>query len=449
MTTHMKAVDVLVAGGSIAGAAVAAACAPLGLTVLVVEPKPVHGRRLAGELIHPPGVEGLRELGLLDDTISMGNEILGFSIFPFREATHPLHLPYYEMKGCHTSGIAVDHESLKESLLAKIKTISNVSVLEGWRVVHIETLSGKRCSVSVRSDDDEIIISARLVIGADGPMSQVRKLADIPYETYRYSGMVGLEIEGSDLPSKGYGNIFLNPAGMAYAYELGEGRARIMFEVLKGYEPMDAIQSHLLSFPSAFRHAIEAALLKTKLMAASNFRIVPESSVKGIIALVGDARGCCHPVTASGITTAVKDALFLRDALRETTLNIPAALQRYSVMCGRLQLTRRTLSEELREAFLAHTPEAALLNECIFTYWKKSRSGRAHSLALLSTVDSRISSMGIQFFIVVMQSFHLFPHWWRQKKSKYWFTGLVKLFNKSVVFQKTAVQQWLREQQAY
>lgn len=53
-------VDVLIAGGGVAGAAAAAALSQLGLQVLVIEPGPAQGRRLAGELIHPPGIEGLR-----------------------------------------------------------------------------------------------------------------------------------------------------------------------------------------------------------------------------------------------------------------------------------------------------------------------------------------------------------------------------------------------------
>ena len=57
--------DVIIAGGGIAGTAAAAALAQLNYRVLVVEPGLDHTRRLAGELIHPPGVAALRDLGLL------------------------------------------------------------------------------------------------------------------------------------------------------------------------------------------------------------------------------------------------------------------------------------------------------------------------------------------------------------------------------------------------
>lgn len=443
-------VDVLIAGGGIAGAATAAALAPLGLHILIIEPRPAHGRRLAGELIHPPGIEGLCELGLLDKASELGSEVKGFAIFPFAPEDNPpaLLLPYHEMRGFRNTGMAIDHETLKDHLLEKIKTFAGVTVWEGSRVIGIEAESERESYVVVRGEDGETRVTARLIIGADGGMSQVRKLAGIPHVTHRYSGMMGAEVSDSHLPNTGYGNIFLNPAGISYAYGVGHGRARVMFEVLQGDDPMESIGKHLASFPAAFRKDIEDVLATEKPMAASNFRIIPEISVKANIALVGDARGCCHPVTASGITTAVKDALFLRDALRETHLDIPAALHRYSVMCGRLQLTRRTLSEELREAFLSHTPEATLLNECIFSYWRMSSSGRAHSLALLSTIDSSIFSMGLQFALVILQSFRLLPRWLREKTLGHWLMAIGKLFYKSLSFQQIAIRQWLKEQHA-
>lgn len=449
--SHMN-VDVLIAGGGIAGAAAAAALAPLGLSILIIEPRPAYGRRLAGELIHPPGIEGLRELGLLDEDSVLGAEVKGFAIFPFEtgDDTPPLLLPYQEMRGFRNTGMAIDHEKLKNHLLDKVKTFDGVTVWEGSRVIgiEIEEESGEISSAVVRGEDGETRVNARLIIGADGPMSQVRKLAGIPHVTHRYSGMMGAEVRDTHLPNSGYGNIFLNPAGISYAYSVGNGRARVMFEILQGDDPMESIGKHLALFPAAFKKDIEDVLAVEKPMAASNFRIIPDISVKANIALVGDARGCCHPVTASGITTAVKDALFLRDALRETRLNVPAALHRYSVMCGRLQLTRRTLAEELREAFLAHTPEASLLNECIFSYWRMSSSGRAHSLALLSTIDSSIFSMGLQFALVVMQSFRLLPRWVREKTLGHWLMAIGKLFYKSLVFQQIALRQWLKEQHA-
>lgn len=453
METHANTpldVDVLIAGGGVGGSAAAAALAPLGLKILIIEPKASHGRRLAGELIHPPGIDGLKQLGLLEDTPEIGAIIRGFSIHPYNEGKEyeeNVVLPYSEVEGLDHGGMAIEHQALKDHLLDKVRKIEDVEVWMGARVTAIiPNADGKTAFAIVTTESGEIEVNAKIIIGADGGMSQVRKLTGIPHETHRYSGMLGVEVDDRHLPTKEHGNIFLNPLGISYAYSVSKGRARVMLEVLRGDDSKESVREHLKSFPKAFREDIEAAMARDKPLAAANYRIVPRSSVKLNVALLGDARGCCHPLTASGITTAVKDALSLRDALVAHNLNVEKALKDYSIAAGRIQLTRRTLSEELREAFLSHTPESVLLNRCIFEYWKSNPKGRAHSLALLSTMDSSIVSMGMQFVVVVMQAFRLLPSEIRSGATLAWFKSIMKLGLKSLSIPQTALQHWIQEQ---
>jgi squalene monooxygenase len=448
-TVARKDVDVLIAGGGVAGSAAAAALSQLGLKILIVEPKESSGRRLAGELIHPPGIEGLYELGLMDRDAPLGRPVKGFSIFPFAEGLESIILPYGESKSRVAFGQAIEHNELKDHLLARVRALEGVEVWIGARVTEMrESTNGQAFSALVGRDEGDVEVHAKLIIGADGAMSQLRKMAGIGHDTQRYSGMVGVEVDDEHLPHPGYGNIFLNPAGVSYAYGIGKGRARVMFEVLKGADFRESIKSHLENFPAAFRARIETELAAAKPMAAANYCIVPERSVKGNLALVGDARGCCHPLTASGITSLVKDALALRDALRETRLNMDAALRKYSRHCGRLQLTRRTLAEELRAAFLAQTPEASLLHQCIFSYWRHSPKGRVHSMELLSMLDNSIYTLATQFALVALHSLRLFPIWYRNGAMGAWWQGVFKLLLQSLSFPNAAISLWWRELRA-
>lgn len=355
-------------------------------------------------------------------------------------------LPYGESGGKQLSGLAIEHSLLKEHMLEKVQRLPGVSARIGSRVTGVEG-DGSYTAV-ITSGETETRIEARLIIAADGPMSQLRKMVGISYDTQRYSGMMGAEVDDTHLPHAEYGNIFLNPAGVAYAYAIGEGRARVMFEVLKDADSKESIKTHLSYFPERLREAVEQHLADNKPLAAANYCIIPETSVKSNFALVGDARGCCHPLTASGITAAVKDAQILRDALRETRrgteFNFAAALKRYARTGDRLQLTRRTLAEELREAFLAQTPEAMLLNQCIFSYWRNSPAGRRHSMELLSTLDSSIFSLATQYAMVALHAFRLLPSWAGKKAFFAWNKGVLKLLFKSLEFQHTAIVQWLK-----
>jgi len=440
-------VDVLIAGGGVAGFAAAAALAQLGLKIQVVEPGPSHARRLAGELIHPPGVEGLRALDLLDEVKEVAVPVRGFAIFRGSDCAGPEVevLPYDDRPQSRVCGLVIEHRVLKERLLDQIRSFPGITIRMNARVTSMAENPDGSFTAVVRDERGEAAVDARLILAADGPLSQVRKLIGIPHTTQRYSTMMGIEVSDAHLPHKGYGNIFLSPAGVSYAYAIGPGRARVMFEVLRDADAKDSIRVQLKNFPADFRDDIEAVLAASKPLAAPNFCIIPKSAIKGNVALIGDARCCCHPLTASGITAAVKDALTLRDALRETQMDVPAALRRYARIGNRLQLMRRTLAEELREAFLAQTPENRLLSECIFSYWRLSAAGRKHSMALLSTLDSSILSLAIQYLTVVLHAFRVIPRWLRKETFADWQRGVCRLLGKSLGFQRAMIGQWISE----
>ena len=441
-------VDVLIAGGSIAGVAAAAALAQLGLRILIVEPSPDQGRRLAGELVHPPGIDGLRELGLLGKDDGLGQPVQGFAVFSQGKdaGPQPMVLPYGDVDGQRPVGLAIEHTTLKERLLERVKTFNAVDVWQGARVTAMDAVAGGAyvATVEAGSGEPAMRVHAKLILGADGPMSQMRKMIGIQYDTQRYSGMIGTEVSDTHLPHRGYGNIFLNQVGVSYAYAIGGGRVRVMFEILKGADQKESIAAHLAAFPEDFRLEVQEAMAASKPLAAANYCIIPETTVKANVALIGDARGCCHPLTASGITAAVKDAFVLRDALRKHHLDFSAALREYAQVCDQLQLTRRTLAEELREAFLAETPQAKLLKQCIFSYWKTSPQGRAESMNLLSTLNSSIIALAVQYAMVALQAFRLLPQWVKGNALMDWVRGVMGLLSKSLNFQYVAISQRFR-----
>src|SRR5215510_12945319 len=111
-----RTADVVVAGGGIAGASVAAALGRSGYEVLVVEPGLDRTKRLAGELIHPPGVTDLGALGLRDRLPpNRAIPVLGFAIVPEGEADASM-LRYGEIPGLEPHGLTVHHADLAAGL---------------------------------------------------------------------------------------------------------------------------------------------------------------------------------------------------------------------------------------------------------------------------------------------------------------------------------------------
>ena len=65
-------------------------------------------------------------------------------------------------------------------------------------------------------------------------------------------------------------------------------------------------------------------------------------------------------------------------------------------------------------------------------------------MELLSMLDSSIYSLAVQYALVALHVFRLFPRWAKEKKLSAWFMGVFKLFSKSLEFQHTALTQWLK-----
>ena len=117
------------------GSATAAALASLGLSVLIIEPGQHDDRRLAGELIHPAGVTGLADLGLLASPVfASAARLDGFSIFPEAGPAGCIQLPYHGPAGEPAVALALDHASICQGLLAAVAMLPRVSVARGWRV---------------------------------------------------------------------------------------------------------------------------------------------------------------------------------------------------------------------------------------------------------------------------------------------------------------------------
>jgi 2-polyprenyl-6-methoxyphenol hydroxylase-like FAD-dependent oxidoreductase len=124
---------------------------------------------------------------------------------------------------------------------------------------------------------------------------------------------------------------------------------------------------------------------------SANYSVIPETVIKGRLVCVGDAGGSCHPLSATGLSACTRDAMLLRQSLREAPGDLPGALQRYSTLRAEPQRTRLSGAEVLYEVFKAGTPEMRLLRQGLLRYWQRSARGRAATMALLSTQEGRTS----------------------------------------------------------
>src|SRR5262245_50353511 len=111
------AVDLLVVGGGLTGASLAASLADWRRLISVLEARAARITRFTGELIHPTGVDVPDANGLLGPLESEGGvRVEGFAVMPgpSREepSPDPMMLRYAEIPGRRPWGFATEHHEM-------------------------------------------------------------------------------------------------------------------------------------------------------------------------------------------------------------------------------------------------------------------------------------------------------------------------------------------------
>ena len=412
-------VDIVIAGGSVAGIATAAALREFNYSVLIVEPGQRLERRLAGELIHPLGIAGLQELDLFDEeAFDTAAPIKGFAVFPETgSAKSRVLLPYGEHEGSASCAMAVDFSVLRRNLADAIRRFDNVTVLDGARVTAIDSSDPRTPRVAVEADGVAQVYRCRMVVGADGASSSVRTLAGIGNTRRNLSTIAGYVIDGVSLPAPGFGHVMIGGASVVLAYEVSEGRIRVMFDQpieQDGVRPGDYRQDLLAALPAPFRHQVAAAIEQQKPLSYRSAEVIAHATSRGPIVLVGDAGGTCHPLTATGMTAGICDALRLRDALRLHGDNLKSAFRYYDGLRRKKQRSRLLVASLLHEVCSRQDIEARVLRAGLIRYWQQPVA-RPATMAILAMTDDRISS-AFRHLLRVM--WHGLVGHWRGQRSR-------------------------------
>src|SRR6185503_11522035 len=197
MSEHFALVIV---GGGVGGASLATAAARAGFATLVLEKSTVYRDHVRGEWIAPWGVIELKELGLYDAAIAGGghhlsrNQILDEEA-PLEEAvlqTIDMTMLVPDIPG----PLCLRHPELCQILIDQASQ-AGADVRRG--VDDVQLTPGPRPRVVYQHEGARHEVEGRLVVGADGRGSVVRRQAGITLErdpTHHLFG--GMLIEGAD-----------------------------------------------------------------------------------------------------------------------------------------------------------------------------------------------------------------------------------------------------------
>jgi 2-polyprenyl-6-methoxyphenol hydroxylase-like FAD-dependent oxidoreductase len=355
--------DVVIVGGGIGGSALATALACDGRDVVVLEASLQYEDRVRGESMQPWGVAEARELGVEPAFLAAGAHIAPawnhYDTDVPTEISEANPIPVSIMAPGVDGSMNLRHPQACDALTAAAAA-AGAEVHRGISDVSL-TIGSKPSVRATDSEGSPIEVTARLVVGADGRNSTVRKQAGIPLCKQDETGMVaGLLVEGLDIPDERDFLASQDDLFMA-AFHQGDGRLRVYLcpglgakRRFSGRGGLDEFRRSAnfscLPFGEALADATPAGPLATY---PGDDSWTERPFTDGVV-LVGDAAGFNNPIIGQGLSIAMRDARTVRDVIRNDEFS-PAAFAPYAE--ERIERMRR-----LRHA--ANFMSAAFSDDC-------------------------------------------------------------------------------------
>ena len=338
MSSSRESFEVVIIGGGIAGNALAAVLARAGRAVLLLERSTVYRDRVRGELVKPWGVAEARRLGLHETLMRFGG-IHHTRIVPYDETLEPTE--------AEAAAVALDnilpgvpgtlgigHPKACEALRSAAAA-AGASVRRG--VSDADVQLGSAPSVQYRVDGAEHTARCRLVIGADGRESAIRRRASIVlHATEPRLLMAGLLVE--DLWGWPEHHVTIGTEGdlVFFIVPQGAGRARLYLLWSCGERRRFAGPGGPRAFLDSFAFAcIPESERIVRARPAGPCATYPvndtwtERPITEGLALIGDAAGYSDPHIGQGLSVALRDVRVLSELLLAGEDWSPAALRLY------------------------------------------------------------------------------------------------------------------------
>ena len=310
--------DIITVGGGMGGAAMAKAMAEKGYRVLVLEREARFKDRVRGEWLAPWGVAEAQALGVYDSLVAQcGHHPTGWETRLAGNSVGLRDLAATTVPGVQP--LTFYHPSAQEALLEAAEA-AGAEVRRGAPVQ--EVTSGDVPSVSYEESGGSQSSAARLVVGADGRGSMVRKWGgfeskDDPDAQW----LAGVLIENTSAPMD-YSVSAFNPfaSRLALMFPQGEGRARFYFGA-RSTEPGMAGDKDVARFieesvKAGMTHEyFEGARPAGPLATFSGADSWVEHPYRKGVTLIGDAAAQSDQTWGQGIALTLRDALILRNAL--------------------------------------------------------------------------------------------------------------------------------------
>lgn len=356
--------DVIIAGGGMVGAALAAALGAHNLRVAVLEAYEPKREWPQGDVANRVSALSRASQNLLQN-LTAWPRMVELGISPYRAmnvwdegGAGRIHFDSADV-GEPDLGHIVENRVTQLALWERLERLDAVDLICPARSVDFD-LTGERAQVTL---EDGRRLSAALLVGADGRDSAVRERAGIPTQGWSYDQHALVANVEHSLSHQETAWQRFRIAGPLAFLPLADGRSSIVWST-SPTQARELLALDEADFCAALGDAFEYRL--GEVTATGPRGVFPlrlqhaERYVLNRLALVGDAAHAVHPLAGQGVNLGFMDAAQLADTLIEAQargrdLGALATLRRYErarkgdniAMLGAMDIFKRVFSNDI------------------------------------------------------------------------------------------------------